>query len=160
MSRLALLWFALVLPAFAAPEYPNMGPDIYDTKADGKAQVSAALERAAAANKHVIVVFGANWCIWCRRLHQTFAENPKVAAALRANYEVVDIDVNTRNGTARNADLDARYGKPTQHGLPVIVVLDAKGKQLTTQDTGALEEGDHHSPAKILPFLERWQPKR
>jgi thioredoxin-related protein len=160
MPRLALLLLAFVLPLSAAPEYPKMGPDIYDTKADGKAQVAAALERASTAKKNVIVVFGANWCIWCRRLHAAFAEDPKIAAALRANFEVVDIDVNTRNGSARNADLDVRYGKPTQHGLPVIVVLDAQGKQLTTQETGALEDGERHSPAKVVAFLERWRPKK
>jgi thiol:disulfide interchange protein len=159
MSRLVLLLVALALPLAAAPEYPKMGPDIYDTKADGKAQVAAAVERAAAAKKHVLVVFGANWCIWCRRLHQAF-EDPKIAAVLRANYEVVEIDVNTSNGSARNADLDERYGKPTKNGLPVLVVLDGKGKPLTTQETGALEEGDHHSPAKVVRFLERWKPNR
>ena len=44
----------------------------------------------------------------------------------------------------RNADVDQRYGHPTRFGLPALVVLDSDGKQLTTQDTGKLEEGDHH----------------
>ena len=51
-------------------------------------------------------------------------------------------------------------GKPTQHGLPVIVVLDADGKTLVTQDTGKLEEGDHHDPAKVLAFLNQWAPPK
>jgi hypothetical protein len=45
-------------------------------------------------------------------------------------------------------------------GLPVLVVLDAAGKALTTQDTGKLEEGDHHDPAKVLAFLNQWAPSR
>jgi hypothetical protein len=44
--------------------------------------------------------------------------------------------------------------------LPLIVVLDADGKQLTTQDTGKLEEGDHHSPEKVMAFLKEWSPKK
>mgnify|MGYP001549810212 CR=1 FL=1 len=107
----------------------------------------------------VLVMFGANWCVWCHRLHATFAGDARVAAALKAGYEVVLIDVNTRHGDKRNADVDARYGHPTKEGLPVLVVLDAAGKQLTTQETGALEEGAGHSPAKVVAFLEKWAAK-
>src|SRR5208283_2349089 len=81
------------------------------------------------------------WCIWCRRLHATFEGDPSVAAALDRGFVVVMLDVNTRNGTKRNAALVERYGNPTSHGIPVLVVLDADGKQLTTKDTGELEEG-------------------
>ncbi|MEO5960754.1 MAG: hypothetical protein ABIZ49_11005 [Opitutaceae bacterium] len=63
-----------------------------------------------------------------------------MAQALNANYQLVLIDVNTRKGSARNADINARYGNPTKEGLPVLVVLDASGKLLTTQETGALED--------------------
>jgi thiol:disulfide interchange protein len=160
MNRVLLLLFAVIVaPLVAAPEYPSMGPDIYDTKADGKAQVAAALARAAASHKRVLVMFGANWCVWCHRLHATFAGDARVASALKAGYEVVLIDVNTRHGDKRNADVDARYGHPTKEGLPVLVVLDAAGKQLTTQETGALEEGAGHSPAKVVAFLEKWAAK-
>jgi hypothetical protein len=69
------------------------------------------------------------------------------------------IDVNTRNGAKRNADLVARYGNPTSHGIPVLVVLDSDGKQLTTKDTGDLEDGEGHSPAKIREFLAAWSPR-
>lgn len=160
LTRLLLL-LALATAAHAAPEYPNQGADIYDTKADGAAQISAALERARAGQKRVLVMLGANWCVWCHRLHATFEKNAKVSAALRANYELVLIDLNTRNGTKRNAAINERYGNPMKEGLPVLVVLDAAGKQLTTQETGALEDGkDAHDPQKVIAFLERWAPKR
>jgi thiol:disulfide interchange protein len=160
MKRAVLLLFTfLAFSLNAAPEYPKMGPDIYDTKADGVAQIAAALAKAADTHKRVLVVFGANWCVWCHRLHGTFERDAAVAAALRANYEVVRIDVNTRHGEKRNADVDARYGNPTKEGLPVLVVLDADGKQLTTQESGALEEGSGHSPAKITAFLEQGKSK-
>ena len=158
-ARILLLFALLTLPlAAAAPEYPKMGPDIYDPKADGKAQIVTALAKAAASKKHVLLMFGANWCSWCHRLHATFEKDPNVAKSLRENFEVVLIDVNTRNGTKRNADVDARYGHPISNGLPVLVILDRKGKQLTTQETGALEDGDRHSPKKVLAFLDRWKP--
>ena len=40
----------------------------------------------------------------------------------------------------------------------LVLVLDAEGNQLTTQDSGKLEEGDHHDPAKVLAFLKQWSP--
>lgn len=161
MIRRVLLILACAATLVAAPEYPKLGPDVYDTKADGNAQVADALARASTSHKHVLLMFGANWCIWCHRLHTTFTQNADVARALNAGYELVLIDVNKRNGSARNAEVDARYGHPTKLGLPVLVVLDANGKVLTTQDTGALEDGKSaHDPAKVLAFLRQWQPKR
>jgi thiol:disulfide interchange protein len=142
----------------ADPEYPKMGPDIYDTQADGGAQISAAIDRAAAEHKRVILDFGANWCIWCRRLHATFEGDPAVSRALARDFVVVMVDVNMRNGPKRNAGVNERYGNPVQHGLPVLVVLDSDGKQLTTKDTGELEDGAGHSPAKITAFLASWAP--
>jgi thioredoxin-related protein len=97
-----VLFFAGFLPARSAPEYPAKGPDIYDVHADGSAQVASAVAAAAGSNKRVIVVFGANWCIWCRRLHGELTKNPAVTKALN-EFVVVEVDVNTRNGVNRNA---------------------------------------------------------
>ncbi|HEY1794005.1 MAG TPA: thioredoxin family protein [Opitutaceae bacterium] len=148
---------AAPLPA-AAPEYPGMGPDIYDVHADAGADIGAALARASRAHKRVLLDFGANWCIWCRRLHGTFGRNPGVSAELRRDYEVVMVDVNTRRGGKRNAAVNLRYGNPVRHGIPVLVVLGADGRQLVTKDSGELEEGSGHSPAKIMAFLSAWAP--
>jgi thiol:disulfide interchange protein len=150
---------ALTLPARAAdPEYPKMGPDIFDTKASAEADISAALARARAEHKRVILDFGANWCIWCRRLHATFESDPAVSASLRRSFIVVMVDVNTRRGEKRNAAVVARYGNPVRLGLPVLVVLDQDGSPLTTKDSGELEDGEGHSPAKITAFLASWAP--
>ena len=149
--------FGLFVSASAAPEYPKQGPDIYDTQADGSAQIAAAFAQAASQHKRVLLDFGANWCPWCHKLHHTFTTDPAVTAALARDYVLVMIDVNTRRGAPRNAAVDERYGHPIQHGLPVLVVLDADGTQLATQETGALENGrGGHDPAKILRFLAQW----
>jgi hypothetical protein len=79
--------------------------------------------------------------------------NAAVARLVKAHYLVVLIDVDR----GHNADVVKRYGDPTRFGLPVLVVLDSEGKQLTTQDTGRLEQGDHYDPSKVLAFLEKWK---
>ena len=161
MRRIHLLLLGLLaFPLLAAPEYPKMGADIYDTKADGTKQIAAALKQAEAGHKHVLVMFGANWCIWCHKLHTLFEKDAAVAKVLAEKFEVVLIDINTQHGAKRNADVNERYGNPAKLGLPVLVVLDAKGKQLTTQDTGKLEVGDKHDPKKVIAFLEQWAPKK
>jgi hypothetical protein len=49
----------------------------------------------------------------------------------------------------------------TRFGLPVRVVIETDGTPLATQDTGQLEDGNHHDPAKVKAFLEKWRkPKR
>jgi thioredoxin-related protein len=156
-----LLFLAIACLLRGAAEYPQMGPDICDPKADGKAQIALALTKAKFNHKNVLLMFGANWCIWCHRLHSTFTANQEVSRELAANFELVLIDVNKRNGTARNADVDSAYGNPTKHGLPVLVVLDSTGKPLATQDTGELEDGKNaHDPSKVLAFLAKWAPPK
>ena len=131
-------------------------PAIYDESADGAKQIEEAPAKAKKENKHVLLMFGANWCGWCHRLHKLFDSNAQIAAKLKQDFVLVLVDVNKNH----NADLNQRYGTPTQFGLPVLVVLDAAGKALTTQDTGKLEEGDHHDPAKVMAFLNQWSPKK
>lgn len=124
----------------------------YDAQADGAKQIETALVSARREGKRVLLQFGANWCVWCVRLHGLFASDARIAARLKDSYAVVLIDVNE----GRNAAVNDRYGKPTRFGLPAIVVLDADGHPLVTQDTEAFEEGNRHDPEKVLAFLEKW----
>lgn len=142
-------------PVYAEKKKPDK-PAIYNESLDGAAQISEALIIAKKENKRVLLQFGANWCGWCHKLHELFKKNAAIAAKLRTSYVVVLIDVNKGNNQATNS----KYGNPTRNGLPVIVILDADGKQLTTQDTGALEEGANHDPQKVLKFLNEWAPKK
>lgn len=153
-----ILPFLLLAALLGAAEYPQSGPDIYDPKADGFAQIETALKQAKAENKRVLLKFGANWCSWCRALDGLMHEQVDVKAALARDYVVVLIDVNTRNGVKRNEAVNAKYGNPIQHGLPVLVVLDTNDQPLVTQETGILEEGKGHDPAKVLAFLAKWAP--
>ncbi len=79
--------------------------------------------------------------------------NAELAQIVQKNYLVVLIDTDQ----GHNADVVKRYGNPTRLGLPVLVVLDTDGTQLAMQDTGKLEAGDHHDPAKVKAFLEKWR---
>jgi thioredoxin-related protein len=140
----------------AEPIAKSPRPDIYDEGADGGKQIAEALKVAKNENKRVLLQFGANWCGWCHKLHKLFESDTEIAATLKESYVVVLVDVNK----GHNQETDKKYDHPTVHGLPVIVILDSDGKPLVTQDTGKLEEGDHHDPQKVLSFLRQWAGKK
>ncbi len=161
LSLSCVLIGATVLTVLAADQpAKSTRPAIYDTKADGGKQITEALTTAKREHKNVLLQFGANWCGWCHKLHNLFHSDKDIAAFLKANYIVVLIDVDKVEGKQHNTDINERYGNPCRFGLPALVVLDAEGKQLTTQDSGKLEEGDHHDPAKVIKFLKDWAPPR
>jgi thiol:disulfide interchange protein len=152
-STAALLISGIGSPAFGA-ETPATAsrPVIYDEKADGAKQIADALAVAKKENKRVLLQFGANWCGWCHKLHKLCQTDPDIAAKLKDSFVVVLVDVNK----GHNGDINKKYGNPAGLGLPAIVILDADGKALTTQDSGKLEQGDHHDPKKVLAFLNEW----
>ncbi len=163
ISHLAVISFGAVLAfggaSLAAQEPSHQAPkpkvQIYDVKADGKIQIANALKHAKSDKKTVILQFGANWCGWCYKLHDLFGADKVIANIVRKSFIVIHIDIDK----GHNADVDAKYGNPSKLGLPALVMLDANGKQLGTQDSGKLEEGDHHSPAKVIAFLNQYIPK-
>jgi len=141
----------------AAPEYPSMGPDIYDPKIPAEQLIAGAITEAKSEDKKVLLLFGANWCPWCRRLHKALTQESTVQTRLRKNFVLVFIDANTRNDKQRNATVLEKYGDPLQFGLPVFVVLDLDGKQLTTRETASLAaDTDAKVAARVLAFLNEW----
>ena len=160
-ALLSLALASFVVPACAddQPAKTNR-PALYDKQADGNKQIADALVQARKEGKHVLLQFGANWCGWCHKLHKLFKDDKDIAAYLTANYIVVLVDVDKVDGKPHNTDVNDRYGNPCQFGLPALVVLDAAGKKLTMQDTGKLEEGDHHDQKKVMNFLKEWAPKK
>ena len=163
LSSAILILLVACIARSSGEEKSKSKPDrlaIYDTKADGEMQIADALKIAARDNKRVLLKFGANWCSWCHLLHKLFKEDARVAAKLKESFELVLIDVDTVDGKKHNETVDAKYGNPMKLGLPVLVVLDANGKQLTTQSTEVFEVDDHHDPEKVLAFLNKWAPPR
>lgn len=128
----------------------------YDGSADAKKVVAAAVEKAKAEKKRVLVTLGANWCSWCRSLDHLLTNDPKVSAALGKSYVKVNVDVGRMK---RNLDLAATWGADPKKGIPLLVVLDGTGKALKVQDTAVLELEKGHDPAKVLAFLEENAPR-
>jgi thioredoxin-related protein len=128
---------------------------IYDPEADAKALIAAAVIRAHLQHKHVLIEFGGNWCGWCWKLHDVFKSDETVHPIVYEEFELVLID------SQSNEELMKSYGGADRHfSYPHLTVLDGDGKVLTNQETGSLEIGPKHDPAKVAEFLKKWSPER
>lgn len=128
--------------------------NLYPPNADAHAEVQQALQKAAKKHKHLLIVFGANWCYDCHVLDREL-QSPQVAPTLTANYEVVNVDVG-RGG--KNRDLLDQYEVSTQHGIPALAVLDSEGKILFSQKHSEFVDARKLTPEDILEFLNKWKP--
>ena len=128
----------------------------YNPKADARLQVSEAVKVAAAENKHVLIQVGGNWCSWCLKLNNLYLTDKAVGEALNSNYVLVHLHTSKEG---ENSDILAELGYPQRFGYPVLVVLDAKGNRIHTQNSVYLEKGEGHDPKKVIGFLNDWAPK-
>jgi thiol-disulfide isomerase/thioredoxin len=147
----------VVLPP---PKPVVLGPQtrkepIYNPKADAKAEIKAALERAKREHKRVLLDFGGNWCGWCYLLHDVLTQNERLAALAKNGFVLVLVDIDTNHGL-----FDQYVPKDSQRGFPFLTVLDADGKLLKNQETDALEDGMKYDLNKASAFLEQWSPAR
>ena len=134
---------------------PQAKQPIYDETADAARAVEAAIARAKLENRRVLIQWGANWCPWCHKLHETCAADENLRKELLYEYEVVLVDVGRFD---KNFDLAAKYQADLKAtGIPYLTVLDSDGKVVTNQETSPLEAGDRHDPARVLAFLQKYR---
>jgi uncharacterized protein YyaL (SSP411 family) len=113
----------------------------------------------------VLLNLGADWCLECRILAQTFAD-PAVAEFLKANFVVVPVQVGQMVGpnyAEQNLEVVQKYGvftTPENAGIPSIVVLDPDGNVLTRTSNGEWRHDAAVRPENVLRDLKRWAPKR
>lgn len=134
---------ALMLAACAGTPAPKAAADAahpesraYAVKADAAADVDAALARAAANGKRVLLVMGANWCHDSRAL-AGWLETPRFAALVAERYELVFVNVGMpQTGDGHNLDIARRFGLTEFPGTPALLVLTPEGKAVNL-DTAA-----------------------
>ena len=151
-SQVLILAAAVALTGLARAT----GEAVYDEKADAPKQVTAATAEASRRGKHIVLVFGANWCPDCHALDAQM-HKPELAAIVARNFLVVKVDVGSMD---KNLDLAQKYGVPLRRGIPAMAVLDPQGKLLFAQDQGQFADARHLSYESIQEFFVKWEPKR
>jgi len=133
MFRLFAVMIFLVFLTAPAPAFMDGEVDPFDEAVDARAEVAAAMDRAAGNSTRVLLVFGANWCHDSHGLADHFAQADMVEV-ISENYELVYIDVGWRH---RNLDIALDYGVPTIYGTPTVLVIDP--------ELGLMNRGTMHS---------------
>jgi thioredoxin-related protein len=126
----------------------------FDPKRDSEKDLKDAVALAAKSHQRILLDVGGEWCSWCHKLDKFFQDNKDVSEVLHSNFIVVKINWSKEN---KNEKFLSKY--PEVKGYPHLFVLDSKGELLHSQDTGALESGDHHDHDKVFNFLKKWAPK-
>lgn len=126
---------------------------LYNPLANAEEELNAAKQKAAASQKHVLAFIGGNWCPWCVRLNKFISGNDSLKAVLQDNYEVVYINYSKEQ---KNEKVLQALSNPNRFGFPVIVILDNKGRNIMTQNTGLLESGNSYDAKKVYEFLSNW----
>ncbi len=157
MKSIFRLFFVLFLLMFYSTNSNAQQNEIkiYNPKADANRQITDALAKAQKEGKHVFLQIGGNWCAWCVMMHKFYTSDPKIDSTLNANYVVAMINYSKEN---KNLDVLERLEYPQRFGFPVIVILDASGKRLHTQNTVCLEKGRGYDQKKFINFLYNWSP--
>ena len=129
---------------------------IYDTRADARQDIAAAISRASKTGRNIVLVFGANWCPDCHALEAQM-HRPDLARLIARDFVVVNIDVGRFD---KNLDVGGKYGVPIRKGIPAIAVLDPHGKLLYAQSQGQFANARAMPYDDFAEFFKKWTPKR
>jgi len=128
-------------------------PAPYDKSADADAQVNAALVKAKAEGKRVLIDMGGNWCPDCVILSNVM-RLPEVAPFVAAHYEVVLVDMGRFN---KNMQIPKRFGVNERiEGAPALMVLDSDGNLLDAGHLTELDTARTMQPQAIVDWLAKW----
>ena len=135
--------------------YSNDSTKLYDPAANVVKDVAAALSKAKKEKKNVLLQVGGNWCVWCYRLNSFIQTDSILKKLVSDNYVLYHLNHSKEN---KNLNYLKKLGYPQRFGFPVLIVLDADGRQLHTQDSALLEKGNGYDEEKVKSFLRNWAP--
>ncbi len=145
----------MTAPTPGAPtEQRHLEAKLFDATRNAQDDVDAALERAQAGNKTVVVVMGANWCHDSIGLAGWF-ETPQFVSMMRDRYELVYVDVGTpQTGRGRNLDIPKRFGIKKVKSTPLVMLVSADGKLLNSKkDAASWRNAGSRSEQEIFDYF-------
>jgi len=137
---------------------PEDKPGPFDKSANAKEQIQQSLATARGSGKHLLLVFGANWCSDSIRMINLLRTDPQITRTLQESYLMTMVDVGPKKDW-RNLDLVNRYHATIEQGIPVLVVLDETGNVLNDSREERLLDSDHQHPERVLGFLRKHAPR-
>ena len=135
----------------ATPSHPEAKS--FAVSEDAGADVDAALERAMASGKHVLLVMGANWCHDSRAL-AGWLETPRFQELVEAEYELVFVNVGLpQTGDGHNLDIAHSFGLEEPAGTPNVLVLTPGGTLVNAETATSWRNSASRSEDEIYDEL-------
>jgi hypothetical protein len=126
----------------------------YDAKADPFAQLEAAMSRARAENKRILVVAGGDWCGPCHDLHEFIEDDAQTRALLDSAFVQVHVYLGEDNFNEQFFE-----ALPPTDYVPYYWVLAPDGTVLGEQSPADLEfeDSEDYDPARFAAFVARFR---
>ena len=130
---------------------------LYNPAADAEKDIAAAVIKAKAEKKFVLLQGGGNWCSWCIEFARFCKADPAIDSVMKSAFIWYHLNWSKEN---HNSKIFAKYGYPQRFGYPVFIILNGSGERLNTQNSEYLEDGKKsYDEQKVKAFLEMWSPR-
>lgn len=135
----------------AALAHPEATP--FDAEDDAALALAAAEAEAAAANKLLLAVFGANWC-HDSRAFAGWMGTDRFRALIDQHYVVQYVDVGRpQKGEGRNLELAEAFGVTAIEGTPTVIVVSRDGAVLNADTAKSWRNAASRSEDEIFAEL-------
>ncbi len=132
---------------------PFINKHLYSSTANPRVDIAAALKKAKAEKKRVLLDFGGDWCGDCQVLDIYMRQSPNTEL-LEKHFVVVHIDIGHMD---HNVAVARQYKVPIEKGVPALAVLDSTGKLLYSQQNKEFENMRNMKSSDVTAFLNRWK---
>jgi thioredoxin-related protein len=152
MKKLLTVLFVILCVTCFAQE-----AKLYTPTANAAKDIAAALIKAKAQGKFVLIQAGGNWCSWCIEFARFTKEDVKIDSVINASFVVYHLNYSKEN---ENKVMFSKLSYPQRFGFPVFIILNEKGERIHTQASEYLEDGKKsYNQQKVQSFLEMWSPR-
>ncbi len=130
---------------------------LYNPAANAQTDIAAAIKKAKAEHKFVLIQAGGNWCKWCIEFARFAKADHAIDSVISASYVWYHLNYSKEN---ENKAMFSKLQWPQRFGYPVFIILNEKGERLHTQASEYLEDGkSSYNQQKVQTFLEMWSPR-
>ncbi len=130
---------------------------LYHPEADAEKDIAAAIKKAKAEKKFVLLLGGGNWCGWCITFEKFCNDDPKIDSVIKSAFVPYHLNYSKEN---ENKKIFAKYGYAQRFGFPVFIILNEKGERIHTQNSEYLEDGKKsYDRGRVQAFFEMWSPR-
>ncbi len=148
-------WILIPALLFSLNALAGDSTKLYDPSANVQKDMAAVIAKAKKEKKHVLVIIGGNWCSWCYKFNAFVHNDTALNRLQESNFVVYHLNYSQEN---KNLDYLKKFGYPQRFGFPALIVLDAEGNRIHTQDSGLLEKGSSYDHEKVKSFFSNWSP--